>query len=301
VSWDRHHLLDVDELSAADVNEILDLADSFRAAAPQPAPLTGRRVGLLFLEASTRTRTSFDVAARALGMETFLLEPGASSMTKGESFVDTLRTLEAIGIEVIVLRHHRAGAPYVAAKWFSGSVVNAGDGWHAHPTQALLDLYTLRRRLGGEGAQPLAGRKVVIVGDLRHSRVARSNAWTLTGAGAEVWVCGPVPWLAGWEDRPVTVSDDMAAAVRDADAVMALRIQKERMAPGFDLAGYLARYQVTEQRMTLARPGAFFLHPGPMNVGVEVTREVATGPRSLVLEQVANGVPIRMAVLSLLR
>jgi aspartate carbamoyltransferase catalytic subunit len=311
VSWSRRHLLDVDELSAADIAEILDRAGPFAVpAAPSPDPLShstrlnGRRVGLLFLEASTRTRTSFDVAARTLGAETFVLDPGTSSLIKGESLVDTVRTLEAIGIDTIVLRHHRAGAPYVAAKHFSGYVVNAGDGWHAHPTQALLDLFTLRAALG-----ELGGKKVAIVGDLRHSRVARSNAWTLTGAGVELWVCGPQPWLVGWErmvdclpdGSRLQITDDLAAAVRDADAVMALRIQKERMTAGLDLAAYLDRYQVTEQRMTLARPDARFMHPGPVNLGVEVTREVANGPRSLVLEQVRAGVPIRMAVLSLLR
>jgi aspartate carbamoyltransferase catalytic subunit len=307
MTWSRHHLLDVDELSATDVTEILDLADSFAAPGNPPAPaLTGRRIGLLFLEPSTRTRTSFDVAARALGAQTFVLDPGRSSMTKGESFVDTVLTLEATGMDVLILRHHRAGAPYVAARHFSGSVINAGDGWHAHPTQALLDLFTLRRRLAsaGAGGQPLAGRKVAIVGDVRHSRVARSNAWTLTGAGAELWVCGPKPWLEGWQDWAdrAHLTDDLDAALRDADAVMALRVQKERMAAGgLDVGAYIAHYQVTEQRLALARPGAWFMHPGPVNVGIEVSREVAYGPRSLVREQVRNGVLVRRAVLSLLR
>ena len=262
-------------------------------------------MGLLFLEASTRTRTSFDLAARALGGETFVLDPGTSSLTKGESFVDTVRTLDALGLEVLVIRHHRAGAPYVAARHFSSSIVNAGDGWHAHPTQALLDLYTLRAALGPD----LAGRKVAVIGDLRHSRVARSNAWTLTATGVEVWACAPSPWLAGWErlagclpdGSRLHLTDSLEAAVRDADAVMALRIQRERMAAGMAVGDYLERYQVSEQRMTLARPGAHFMHPGPINLGVEVTREVANGPRSLVLEQARNGVPLRMAVLSLLR
>ena len=192
------------------------------------------------------------------------------------------------------LRHHRAGAPYVAARYFGGSIVNGGDGWHAHPTQALLDLFTLRRALGS-----VAGRKLVIVGDLRHSRVAHSNRLTLERAGVDVWACGPSEWLGGWPGARVT--DDLEAALDGASAVMALRVQKERMKGGeTDLAGYVGRYQITDERMRRAAPGAVFMHPGPMNEGIEVSREIANGPRSLVLEQVRNGVPVRMAVLAAL-
>ena len=255
-------------------------------------------MALLFAEASTRTRLSFEVAARELGAETFVIEPASSSMVKGETLVDTVRNLDAIGFDFLVLRHHRAGAAWVAARHFGGSVVNAGDGWHAHPTQALLDLLTLRRAFGGQAG--LRGRKVVIVGDVLHSRVARSNAWTLTRAGADVWLCAPERWLRAPDGVAVTLTSDLDAALAGADAVMGLRVQRERMrGAALSLGDYVARFQVTEQRLAaLAAPGSFYLHPGPINLGVEVTREVAVGPRSLVLEQVRNGVPVRMAVLA---
>jgi aspartate carbamoyltransferase catalytic subunit len=297
------HLLDVDELTAGDVESILARAAEFRnlldAGAPLPSLLDRRRVALLFAEPSTRTRLSFEIAADALGAQILVIDPGGSSLVKGESLADTARTLDALGVDTLVLRHRRAGAPWVAARHFGGSVINAGDGWHAHPTQALLDLLTLRRAFGGGAAQGtgLAGRKIVIVGDLRHSRVARSNLSTLVGAGMAVWACGPAQWLRGWPGDRTT--DQLEVALDGADAVMALRVQRERMrGTAFDLEDYVARYQVTEARMRLASPGALFMHPGPVNEGVEVTHEVATGPRSLVLEQVRNGVPLRMAVLA---
>ncbi len=295
------HLLDVDQLSDADIDAILDMAEALQAApdAAAPAALRGRRVALLFAEPSTRTRLSFEIAARNLGAETFLVEPRSSSMVKGESLVDTVRNFNALGFHYLVLRHHRAGAPYVAARHFAGAVVNAGDGWHAHPTQALLDLLTLRHAFGG--ADGLRGRRVVIVGDLLHSRVARSNVWTLRRAGVDVWLCGPAGWTRGYQTAPVTITHNLDEALRGADAVMGLRVQRERM-HGSALSGedYVARYQITEERLQIARPGAFYLHPGPINEGVEVTQEVARGPRSLVLEQVRNGVAVRTAALALL-
>jgi aspartate carbamoyltransferase catalytic subunit len=297
------HLLDVDELTEAQIDSLLAKAAEYRSllqdrAAGAPAlvepVLAGRRVALLFAEPSTRTRLSFEVAARALGAETFVIDPGGSSLVKGESLADTMRTIDAIGMDFLVLRHHRAGAPYVAARYFSGSVVNGGDGWHAHPTQALLDLLTLRDAVGS-----VAGRKVVIVGDIRHSRVAHSNRITLERAGAEVWACGPADWLRGWPgDR---VSSDLESVLPGSAAVMALRVQKERMkGSALDLAGYIARYQIDERRLALAGPDAWFMHPGPMNEGIEVSPEVANGPRSLVVKQVASGVPVRIAVLAAL-
>jgi len=296
------HLLDVDELAPPDVEAIVRSAERHRSGAEAERPvLAGARVALLFAEPSTRTRLSFEVAARALGAQTFVLDPGGSSLVKGETLRDTARTLAALGMDFLVLRHHRAGAPWVVARHFGGHVINAGDGWHAHPTQALLDLFTLERALGGGGSSVgvLAGRKVVIVGDVRHSRVARSNQWTLSSAGAQVWACGPAAWLAGWPGERTTES--LEEALSGADAVMGLRVQRERMrGASLDLDRYIARYQVTETRMRLAKPGAVFLHPGPVNEGIEVTREVATGPRSLILEQVRNGVPVRMAVLAAL-
>jgi aspartate carbamoyltransferase catalytic subunit len=194
-----------------------------------------------------------------------------------------------------VVRHHRAGAAAVAARYFGGHVVNAGDGWHAHPTQALLDLFTLRGALG-----ELRGRKVAIVGDVLHSRVAKSNVQTLTRAGADVWLCGPREWVRALDSLSATLTTDLDAALSGADAVMGLRVQKERMAPGLSLDEYIERYQITEERLARTAPAARYLHPGPINEGVEVTQEVARGPRSLVLEQARNGVPVRMAVLSML-
>lgn len=303
------HLLDVDELSREQVDALLAQAGAMRRAfdaGRRVRALEGVRVALLFAEPSTRTRLSFEIAARALGAEAYVLDPGGTSLVKGESLADTCRTLAAQGIGMLVMRHHRAGAASVAARYFPGNVVNAGDGWHAHPTQALLDLFTLR---GALGSDDLRGRKVVIVGDLLHSRVARSNAWTLTGDGAQLWVCGPPPWLHGWDRLaarlPVTdrlvITEDLEAALRDADAVMALRVQKERMRGGaLSLDEYVARYRITPERMSTAHPGALFMHPGPTNEGVEVTRDVIRGPRSLVAEQVRNGVPVRMAVLAAL-
>jgi aspartate carbamoyltransferase catalytic subunit len=301
MTWDRRHLMDVDRFGAADLELILDAAAQLRRQIEDGGGwldgLSGKSVALLFLEPSTRTRMSFELAARRVGAQTFLFDAGSSSLTKGESFVDTVRNLDAIGFDVLVMRHHRAGAAAVAARHFSGSVVNAGDGWHAHPTQALLDALTMRRALGD-----LRGRKVVIVGDILHSRVARSNAHLLSLAGVDVWLCAPRAWLRAVEGSQATLTDDLDAALRDAAVVMGLRVQKERMAGGkLSVGTYIERYQVTEERLARLTPTARFMHPGPINEGVEVTREVALGPRSLVMEQVRNGVPVRMAVLAALR
>ncbi len=295
------HLLDVDEWSDTDIEQVLADASGYRDQDDVRAQnLRGWRVALLFAEPSTRTRLSFEIAARNLGADTFTIDPGSSSMVKGETLVDTVRNLDAMGVDMIVMRHHRAGAPWVAARYFGGAVVNAGDGWHAHPTQALLDLLTLRRALGG-GRDALRGRKVTIVGDLLHSRVARSNVWTLTRAGADVWVSGPDGWLRGYSDLPVTATPDLDAALQGADAVMGLRVQKERMrGSSLSIGDYIVRYQITDERLARTAPDAYYLHPGPINEGVEVTRSVARGPRSLVLEQVTNGLAVRMAVLALL-
>jgi aspartate carbamoyltransferase catalytic subunit len=229
-------------------------------------------------------------------------------VSKGESLIDTVRTVEALGAQLLVLRHGVSGAPYLAAEVFGGSVLNGGDGWHAHPTQALLDLYTMRERLPGGS---LAGRKVVILGDLLHSRVARSNIWTLTAAGADLWLCGPATLVRGFEawagrgaaaGRRFHVTTSVDEALRDADVVMALRIQRERMASGLlpSLREYAARYGLTRDRLALARPGALVMHPGPMNEGVEIAADVAAGSQSVITDQVTNGVAVRMALLYLL-
>ena len=312
VGWRHRHLLDVDVLSWPDIELVMRTTDAMREVLARPIAkvpaLRGRNVTILFYEASTRTRVSFEVAAKNLSADVVNIAASTSSVTKGESLIDTVRTVEALGAQMLVIRHPVSGAPYLAAEAFSGSVLNGGDGWHAHPTQALLDLYTLRSRFASGS---LAGRKIVILGDVLHSRVARSNLWTLTAAGADVWLCGPATLLRGFEawasrgaaaGRRFHVTTSVADALRDADAVMALRIQKERMAAGLlpSLREYAARYGLTRERLALARPGAVVMHPGPMNEGVEIAPDVAAGAQSLIEEQVRNGVAVRMALLYLL-
>ena len=309
--WRYRHLLDVDHLTAADLDTVMRRADEMavilRHRGARRASLQGVGVTILFYEASTRTRVSFEAAAKRLGADVVNVAAASSSVTKGESLVDTVRTLEALGADVLVMRHGRSGAPYLAADVFGGHVVNAGDGWHAHPSQALLDLYTLRASLPGGR---IAGRKIVILGDILHSRVARSNVWSLTTAGADVWVCGPATLLSGFEawaralpaDRRVTVTADIDRALAGAHAVMALRLQQERMTAGLlpSLTEYTADYGLTTARLRRARPGALVLHPGPMNEGVEIAPDVASGPTSVITDQVANGIAVRMAILELL-
>lgn len=295
-TWAHRHLLDVEALSRAELEAALALAVEMRdarAARTQRSLLEAETVGLAFFEASTRTRISFELAAKALGATTVDLGVERSSVGKGESLVDTLRTLERTGVTTVVLRHSASGAAHLAAQATGMRVINAGDGIHAHPTQALLDALTLREALGS-----LDGRLVVIVGDVKHSRVARSNIHALQTLGARVRVAGPEPWVAAFKDWPdVEVATSLEDGLRDADAVMALRVQLERGAAS--LAGYVADWRLDDERMAMASPGAPLLHPGPTNEGVELTAELARGPRSLIGRQVENGVPIRMAVLAL--
>jgi aspartate carbamoyltransferase catalytic subunit len=305
VPWRHRHLLDVDGLTGDEVELVMRTADAMREVLARPIPrvpaLRGRSVTILFYEASTRTRVSFEVAAKNLSADVVNIAAATSSVTKGESLVDTVRTVEALGADMLVMRHSVSGAPYLAASVFGGSVLNGGDGWHAHPSQALLDLYTMRRRLGS-----LRGRKVVILGDVLHSRVARSNIWTLTAAGADLWLCGPPTLLRGFEAwgraDGFTVTSSLSDALRDAEVVMALRIQRERMTGGLlpSLREYAARYGLTRERLALARPDALVMHPGPMNEGVEIAPDVAAGVQSVITDQVTNGVAIRMALLYLL-
>jgi len=310
-AWPHRHLLDTDVLSWPQIELVLDtarhMAGIVAGERPRSTALRGVGVTNLFYEASTRTRVSFEVAAKHLSADVVNVAVSGSSIEKGESLLDTMRTLEALGARILVIRHATSGAPYLVAREFRGSVVNAGDGRHAHPTQALLDLLTLLRNVSGGS---LHGRKVVILGDVLHSRVARSNLWTLTAAGADVWLCGPATLLRGFEawaaagvggERRFTVTTDIDAALEDATAVMALRIQKERMASGLlpSLGEYAARFGLTRERLARAAEGCLVMHPGPMNEGIEIASDVASGPRSLVTEQVATGVAIRMAVLSL--
>ncbi len=294
------HLLDVDTLSRAEIERVLDLAVEMRAARGTPtcrSLLEAETVGLAFYEASTRTRVSFELAAKALGATVVDLHVAGSSVGKGESLIDTLRTLERTGVTTLVLRHEASGAPYLAARCTGMAVVNAGDGMHAHPTQALLDALTLREAIG-----PLDGRVVAIVGDVAHSRVARSNLHVLVSLGARVRLGGPAAWVNGFEGYPgVEVAANIHDTIADADAVMALRVQLERSAMGAigSLREYVARWRLDEARMEVAAPNAPILHPGPTNEGVELTGELANGRRSLIGRQVQNGVPVRMAVLAL--
>jgi aspartate carbamoyltransferase catalytic subunit len=328
VAWSHRHLLDVDGLSGPELDLVMRTTDAMREVLSRPIAkvpaLRGRQVTILFYEASTRTRVSFEVAAKNLSADVINIAAASSSVSKGESMVDTVRTVEALGAQMLVVRHSVSGAPYLVAEIFGGSVLNGGDGWHAHPTQALLDLYTIRERMGGGGSPKgvasagagtvaglLADRKVAIVGDVLHSRVARSNIWTLTAAGADLWLCGPPTLLRGFErwaarsqisGRRFQVTTSIDEALRDAHVIMALRIQRERMAAGLfpSLREYAARYGLTRDRLALARPGALVMHPGPMNEGIEIAPDVAAGAQSVITEQVTNGVAVRMAVLYLL-
>ncbi|MEX2246103.1 MAG: aspartate carbamoyltransferase catalytic subunit [Dehalococcoidia bacterium] len=308
MTWRRRHLLDLDDFSIEELEQVMTTADAMKEVLSREVPrvpaLRGTTVVTLFYENSTRTRASFELAGKVLGADVINISASGSSVSKGESLVDTVRTLQAVGADVLIMRHSRSGAPYLAARRADCGVVNAGDGMHAHPTQALLDLYTMRARLG-----EVRGRKIVIVGDLLHSRVARSNLWALTAMGADVTVCAPptlVPRGLGdareGELPPVRVETDLDKAVEGADVVMALRMQQERMQGGFvpGVREYSRLYQVNAERLARAKPGALVLHPGPMNEGVEISHEVAHGLQSQVEEQVANGVAVRMAVLWLL-
>lgn len=299
-TWSQRHLLDVDGLSRAEIDRILDLAVEMREARASRAYrslLETETVGLAFYEPSTRTRVSFELAAKALGATTVDLRMAGSSVVKGESLVDTLRTLERTGVTMLVLRHAAAGAPHLAARTTGMHVLNAGDGTHAHPTQALLDALTLREALGS-----LEGRTVAIIGDVARSRVARSNLHALRTLGAQVRLGGPSPWTAEFQDWPdVEVATTLAEALDGADAVMTLRVQTERATDDpVALDDYIREWRLDESRMALANPGAFLLHPGPTNEGVELTAALANGPRSLIGRQVENGVPVRMAVMALL-
>jgi aspartate carbamoyltransferase catalytic subunit len=308
--WRRRHVLDLDDFSADEIELVLETTTAMKEVLSRDVPrapaLRGTTIVTLFYEASTRTRASFELAGKVLGADVINLTSSGSSVEKGESLIDTVRTLQAIGAQVLVMRHSMSGAPYLAAEHCDARVINAGDGWHAHPTQGLLDLFTLRSRVGD-----LRGRRIVIVGDVAHSRVARSDIWGLSKLGAEVVVCGPPTLLPAElgkanEDNgmpPVTVETDLDKAVCGADAVMTLRLQQERMSGGLlpSLREYSRLYQVNEARMAKANPGAPVLHPGPMNEGVEISAALAHSAASMIEEQVQNGVAVRMALLYLMR
>lgn len=307
----HHHgsLLSITHLTLQDINHILTLAAALEAEPPIPRAqrLVKRRVALLFYESSTRTRTSFELAAKSLGADTVLVSALSSSIEKGESLKDTGITLRALGAECIILRHPSSGAPYLLANTTQLPVLNAGDGMHEHPSQALLDLRTiLTRKFGAQKnrsvtEQTLAGLTITIVGDIFHSRVARSNALLLPRLGARVVLCGPEPLLpetAAAIGPNVSIDRSLDHALAQSDVVMMLRIQKERLAGlRLDLDDYIARYQLNAARLATHAPEALVMHPGPMIRGLEMTSEVADGPQSAVEEQVHHGLAIRMALL----
>ncbi len=305
------HLLSIDDLDTDDIVEVLRVADSFaevgRRANPKVPTLRGRTVATLFFEDSTRTRMSFETAAKRMSADVLSFAAGSSSLKKGESLRDTVETIEAIGIDAVIIRHASSGVPARVAGWVGHcAVVNAGDGWHQHPTQALLDLYTVRQALGGgdEGVARFEGLQVVIVGDIRHSRVARSQITAYAALGAEITLVAPAtllpPSLEGW---PIAaVEHDLDEVLPKADVVSLLRVQAERGSGEFvpTLREYTAGYGLTARRAAVLQPGALILHPGPIVRGVEIASDVAELPASLITEQVSNGVAIRMAVLFLL-
>jgi aspartate carbamoyltransferase catalytic subunit len=296
------HLLGISGLEADEITLILDTAVAMKEiggrAIKKVPTLRGRTVVNLFFEPSTRTRTSFEIAEKRLSADTLSIATATSSVTKGETLVDTVRNLEAMSPDMIVLRHSSSGAPELLARMCQSTIINAGDGMHEHPTQALLDAFTMREHKGR-----LRGLKVAIVGDLMHSRVLRSNVQLLKTMGADVWACGPAtlipPGLERLGAHPTTSVD---AAVDGADVVMLLRIQNERMHGHFipSVREYFALFGMTSERVRRAKADAIVMHPGPMNRGVEIDSEVADAPYSVILEQVANGVAVRMAVLYLL-
>lgn len=293
------HLLSVDELSADELRELLRITPSFaevasRRIAKVPA-LRGQTVATLFYEDSTRTRLSFEVAAKRLSADTLNVAVKSSSVNKGESLRDTAETIEAMGIDAVVMRHGSSGAPWQLTQWVDASVINAGDGWHQHPTQALLDCFTLQQHLGD-----LDSRHIVMVGDIKHSRVARSDVQAFTKLGATVTLVAPPtllpPAMHTW---PVTVSHDLDAALVDADAVYLLRMQKERQSEALvpDMREYTALYGLTAERARRLSTSVPIMHPGPMNRGIEIAADVPDLEQVVVVDQVRNGVAVRMAVL----
>jgi len=299
------NLLSISDLGpdiAGGINEVLTLTDSFVEVSERQIPkvpaLRGKTVVSLFFEDSTRTRLSFETAAKRLSADTMNFSVGTSSVKKGESVRDTIQTIEAMGVDAIVVRHGSAGVPKQIAQWAQSAVINAGDGWHEHPTQALLDCYTIRQKFG-----EVAGKKIAIVGDIRHSRVARSNVAAFTALGAEVVLVAPPtllpPSLEGW---PVTVSHDLDSVIKELDVCYLLRMQLERQTEALlpSLREFTTNYGLTPRRADALADHAIIMHPGPMNRGVEIAAEVAERPNSVIIDQVRNGVAVRMAVLFLL-
>ncbi len=301
-SLQRKHLLGLEGMSAAELNLILNTAESFKEISERPVKkvpaLRGKTIANLFFEPSTRTRISFELAEKRLSADTVNFSASTSSVKKGETLRDTAENIQAMKVDMLVMRHGASGAPHFLSRVVDAAVINAGDGTHEHPTQGLLDIFTLREKWGD-----VKGRKVALIGDIMHSRVARSNIYGLVTLGADVTVCGPPTMLPpNLEQLGVTVEPHLRRAVEGADALNILRIQLERQETSLfpSLDEYARVFGVDDEVLALANPDCIVMHPGPMNRGVEISQEVADGDRAVILEQVTNGVAVRMAVLYLL-
>ena len=301
MSWTRHHLLDIESLSAEEIITVLDTARAFKAvgerAIKKTPALRGKTVINLFIEPSTRTRISFELAAMRLSADVINFTAEASSLKKGETLKDTVRNLEALNADIIVIRHSASGAPHFLSRVVNSHIINAGDGAHEHPTQALLDTFTIREKKGR-----IAGLNVTILGDILYSRVARSNIWALTKLGAKVTLCGPstlVPKV--FERMGCRVTYDVNEAIESADVINLLRIQHERQRQSMfpSLGEYTKLFGLNHERFARTKPDVLIMHPGPINRGVEINSEIADCPRSVILEQVTNGLAVRMATLFL--
>ncbi len=305
MTFSLKHLLGIRALSVAEINFMLDTAENFRHILTRPIKkvptLRGRTVINLFFEPSTRTRTSFEIAAKRLSADTINVSGSSSSVAKGETLLDTARNLQAMAPDLIVIRHSSAGAPHALARICQAGIINAGDGAHEHPTQALLDALTIRQH-----KNKIEDLRVAIIGDILHSRVARSNIHLLTKLGAHIRLAGPrtlvPPELAALAEKNLEVTPNIEEALTDADVVIVLRIQRERQADAFlpSMREYAVHFGLNKKRLAHARPDAIVLHPGPMNRGIEISSDVADGSHSLILDQVANGLAVRMATLYLL-
>ena len=300
--WKHKHLMDLEDTTRDDIGLILETARSFKEVSSRDVKkvpvLRGKTVAMLFAEPSTRTRVSFELAAKRLSADTLSIQAAVSSLVKGETLLDTALNIEAMNVDLVVVRHQASGAPQILAKGTKMSIVNAGDGWRAHPTQALLDIFTIQEKLGR-----VEGVKVAIIGDILHSRVARSNISGLIKMGAQVVVCGPSTLLPlGIEQMGVEATTDINKALKGADVVMALRMQKERQQDAFlpSITEYVREFCITPERLRMANPHALVMHPGPTNRGIEIAAEVADGAQSVILEQVTNGIAVRMAVMAML-
>ena len=299
--WTKKDLLGLRELSAEEIRAILTTAESFREISLRPIKkvpaLRGKTVVNLFFEPSTRTRTSFELAAKRLSADIVNISESSSSIAKGETILDTIKNLEALKVDIIVIRHAAAGVPHLIARHADAAVINAGDGAHEHPTQALLDLLTIQEKKGR-----VEGLNVTIIGDIAHSRVARSDIWGLTKLGASVTLCGPPTLVPSrFEEFGVKITWDVREAIREADVLMLLRMQHERQETQLvpSLREYRLRYGIDRERLKHAKPDVLIMHPGPINRGVELDSSVADGPHSVILDQVTNGLAVRMAVLYL--